>query len=459
MTAPARLAALRVLRDVHTGRHNLPTSQALSRAALTDPRDRALATEIVLGTLRWRAQVDHVIQLGSSRPLHRIDTDVLDVLRLSTYQLLHLKRVPARAVVHDGVELTRALGAKGKHSAATYVNAVLRFVAKKVKNGDSLGLPQPSQPSRSGQRDRETDLEYLSVSMSHPRWLVARWYDRYGFDVTEQWTRFDNGPAPITLRVNTLATSTPELAEKLLECGVSVEAGAWAPHSLVVTRGNPLTTDLHDRRLFWVQDQASQLVAGLVDADPGDRVLDACAAPGGKSLVIAGAMGDQGLLVASDQSAARIRLLSETLARVGPRCASIVQLDARRPPFGPRFEWVVLDSPCTGLGTLRRDPDIRWRRNPEDLSRMASMQFELLAGASTAVAPGGRLLYATCSSEPDENQNVVTRFLESHPGFSIQAPTAPHLLECVDDEGFLQTRPDRHGLEGFFAAVLRRQAS
>ena len=456
MTAPARLAALRVLRDVHIGRHNLPTSQALSRAALTDPRDRALATEIVLGTLRWRAQVDHVIQLASSRPLHRIDVDVLDVLRLSTYQLLHLKRVPARAVVHDGVELTRALGAKGKHSAAAYVNAVLRFV---VKNGASLGLPQPSQPSRSGQRDRETDLEYLSVSLSHPRWLVARWYDRYGFDVTEQWTRFNNGPAPITLRVNTLATSTPELAEKLLECGVSVEAGAWAPHSLVVTRGNPLATDLHDRRLFWVQDQASQLVAGLVDADPGDRVLDACAAPGGKSLVIAEAMGDQGLLVASDQSAARIRLLSETLARVGPRCASIVQLDARRPPFGPRFEWVVLDSPCTGLGTLRRDPDIRWRRNPEDLSRMASMQFELLAGASTAVAPGGRLLYATCSSEPDENQNVVTRFLESHPGFSIQAPTAPHLLECVDDEGFLQTRPDRHGLEGFFAAVLRRQAS
>ena len=198
-----------------------------------------------------------------------------------------------------------------------------------------------------------------------------------------------------------------------------------------------------------MQDQASQLVAGLVDADPGDRVLDACASPGGKSLVIAGAMGDQGLLVAADQSAARIRLLSETLARVGPQCASIVRLDARQPPFGPRFEWVVLDSPCSGLGTLRRDPDIRWRRNPEDLSRLASMQFELLAGASTAVAPGGHLLYATCSSEPDENQNVVTRFLESHPGFSIQAPTAPHLLECVDVEGFLQTRPDRHGLEAF----------
>ena len=456
MTAPARLAALRVLRDVHTGRHDLPTSQAIARAALPDSRDRALATEIVLGTLRWRAQLDHVIQLASSRPLNRIDADVLDVLRLSAYQLLHLKRVPARAVVHDGVELTRTLGAKGNHSAAAYVNAVLHFV---VKNADSLGLPQPSQPSRSDQRDREIDLEYLSVSMSHPRWLVARWYDRYGFDVTEQWTRFNNGPAPITLRVNTLATSTPDLVGKLLECGVSVEAGAWAPHSLVVTRGNPLATDLHDRRLFWVQDQASQLVAGLVNAGRGDRVLDACASPGGKSLVIAGAMGDQGLLVAADQSATRIQLLSETLARVGPRCASIVQLDARRPPFGPRFDWVLLDSPCSGLGTLRRDPDIRWRRNPEDLSRMASMQFELLAGASTAVAPGGHLLYATCSSEPDENQNVVTRFLESHPEFSIQAPTAPHLLECVDDEGFLQTRPDRHGLEGFFAAVLRRQTS
>lgn len=459
MTAPARQAALRVLRDVHTGRHDLPTSQAVSRAALADPRDRALATEIVLGTLRWRAQIDHVIQLASSRSLNRIDADVLDVLRLSTYQLLHLKRVPARAVVHDGVELTRTLGAKGKHSATAYVNAVLRFIAKKVKNAEPLSLARPSQPSRSQPRNRESDLGYLSVSMSHPRWLVARWYDRYGFDVTEQWTRFNNGPAPITLRVNTLATSTPDLVDKLLEYGVSVEAGAWAPDSLVVTHGNPLATELHDQRLFWVQDQASQLVAGLVTAGPGDRVLDACASPGGKSLVIAGAMKDQGLLVAADQSATRIQLLSETLARVGPRCASIVQLDARRPPFGPSFEWVVLDSPCSGLGTLRRDPDIRWRRKPEDLSRMASMQFELLAGASTAVAPGGRLLYATCSSEPDENQDVVTRFLESHPAFSIQAPTAPHLLQCVDDEGFLQTRPDRHGLEGFFAAVLRRQTS
>ena len=299
----------------------------------------------------------------------------------------------------------------------------------------------------------------MSISLSHPRWLVARWYDRYGFDVTERWARFNNEPAPITLRVNTLAISTPALMDKLFEYGVSVEAGAWAPYSLVVTKGNPLATDLYEQRLFWVQDQASQLVAGLISAAPGDLVLDACASPGGKSLVIAGAMSDQGLLVSADQSTSRIRLLSETLARVGPRCASIVQLDARRLPFGPRFDWVVLDSPCSGLGTLRRDPDIRWRRHPEDLSRMASMQFELLAGAATAVAPGGHLLYATCSSEPDENQNVVTRFLESHPKFSIQAPTAAHLLECVDDEGFVQTRPDRHGLEGFFGAVLRHKPS
>lgn len=453
MTAPARLAALRVLRDVHSGRHDLSTSQALARSALADPRDRSLATEIVLGTLRWRAEVDHVVQLASSRPLGRIDADVLDVLRLSTYQLLHLKRVPVRAVVDDGVDLTRTLGAKGKQSAAAFVNAVLRSVAK---NLDTLDLPQPSQPSVTGQRHRETDLEYLSVSMSHPRWLVERWYDRYGFEATEQWTRFNNGPAPITLRVNTLATSTTALADKLLECGVSVAVGAWAPHSLVVTGGNPLVTDLHHREFFWVQDEASQVVAALVNADPGDRVLDVCASPGGKSLVIAGAMRDQGMLVAADRSATRTRLLSATLARIGLRCASVVRLDGRRPPFGPRFQWVVVDSPCSGLGTLRRDPDIRWRRSPDDLSRMASMQFELLSGASTAVAPGGHLLYATCSSEPDENQNVVTRFLESRTDFSIEAPTAPHVQECVDEAGFLQTRPDRHGLEGFFAAILRR---
>ncbi len=456
MTAPARVAALRVLRDVHSGRHDLPTSQALSRSTLTDPRDRALATEIVLGTLRWRAQVDYVVQLASSRPLSRIDADVLDVLRLSTYQLLHLERIPARAIVDDAVQLTRALGARGKHSAAAYVNAVLRSIAK---NTNTLCLPQPSQPSRSEPRNREIDLEYLSVSMSHPRWLVERWYDRYGFKAAEGWTRFNNGPAPITLRVNTLAISTAALVDRLLECNVSVERGAWAPHSLVVTGGNPLATDLHNREFFWVQDQASQLVAGLVNADPGQRVLDACASPGGKSLVIAGAMGDQGLLVAADRSAGRTRLLSETLARIGPQCAVVVQLDARQPPFGPSFDWVVLDAPCSGLGTLRRDPDIRWRRKPDDLSRLASMQLALLEGISTAVAPGGRLLYSTCSSEPEENQDVVNRFLETRSEFSIQAPTAPQLLECVDAEGFFQTRPDRHGLEGFFAAILRRTMS
>ena len=451
MTSPARRAALRVLRDVHSGRRDLPTAQTGVRAELEDSRDRALATEIVLGTLRWRAQLDHVISQVSTRPISRIDADVLDLLRLSTYQLLHLNRIPARAVVNDAVRLTRNLGVSGKHSAASFVNALLRSVAQKRT---TLALPAPSRVEYT---DRTADLEYLSVTMSHPRWLVERWYDRVGFDATERWTRFNNMSAPITLHVNTMTTSVGAVTETLRQHGIRVEAGHWARHALVVRKGYPLTAELHDGNLFWIQDEASQLVAELVDANPGARVLDACASPGGKSLVVAGTMTDRGLLVSADRSPARTRVLRDTLMRVGIRCAHVIRHDARRPPFGPVFDWVVIDAPCSGLGTIRRDPDIRWRRQPEDLARMSAMQAELMTGGATAVKPGGHLLYATCSTEPEENQEVVRGFLDERPDFAVVSPTvtARHPA-LVDDAGFFKTHPYDHGLEGFFAAVLGR---
>ena len=452
MTAPARRAALHVLRDVHTGRADLPHAQARARPTLSDSRDRALATQIVVGTLRWRAKLDFVIREASSRPLTKIDPDVLDLLRLSAFQILHLERVPDRAVVHDAVALVRDLG---KQSAAPYVNAVLRAIAT---GGPASKLPALGSALESAEGDRgRAVLDFLSVTQSHPAWLVERWCDRFGVDAATAWTRFNNAPALITLRVNTLITSARELASALGNEGIETRPGRWTQNALIVTQGNPLTSQLASRGLFWLQEETSQLVGELVTARAGDRVLDACGSPGGKSLIIAGSMADQGLLVSGDVRPSRVGLLSRMLSQARTQCARVVRLDARHPPFGAIHDWVVLDAPCSGLGTLRRDPDIRWKRSASDLSTFATMQGELLEGAATAVRPGGRLLYATCSSEPEENQAVVNRFLQAHPVFGLEPPALPRLAALVDHDGFFQTLTHRDDLEGFFAATLRRQ--
>lgn len=233
--------------------------------------------------------------------------------------------------------------------------------------------------------------------------------------------------------------------------------GRWSPAALIVTRGNPLATDLAADGLFQVQDEASQLVAELVRARPAERVLDTCAAPGGKTVAIASAMANRGLLVAGDRRPARLALLAERLARCGCRNTRAVRLDARGPlPFGAVFDWVLVDAPCSGLGTLRRDPDIRWRRRPDELEALGRLQSALLAGAAKTVAPGGRLVYATCSSEPEENQDVVEAFLERAAEFRVEPPGAPRLAALVDAGGRLRTLPHRDGLEAFFAVVLRR---
>jgi 16S rRNA (cytosine967-C5)-methyltransferase len=446
---------------------DLAHAQARVRKDLPDTRDRALATEVVTGTLRWRARLDHIIQQASSRPLGRIDPDVLDLLRLSAYQLLHLERVPDHAVVDDAVGLVRSLG---KSSASPFVNAVLRAV---VRRRATLDLPQPPSSARqtSASRDEEHEddedrtedeaalLDYLATTLSNPRWLAERWYRRYGFEATEQWLHFNNTAAPVALRVNTLRRTPDQLASELAAHGVDTARSRWTPDALIVTQGNPTTTPLANQGLFWLQDEASQLVAELVMAQPGQRVLDTCASPGGKALVVASTLDDEGLLVCGDLRPRRVAILKEILAGVGPDCTRIVRFDARRPPCGPVFDWVLLDAPCSGLGTLRRDPDIRWRRLPDDLESLAAMQLTLLEGAASAVAVGGHLVYATCSSEPEENQLVVSRFLETHPHFRLEPPSQPRLSALVDGEGFFQTLPHRDGLEAFFAATLGRSIS
>jgi 16S rRNA (cytosine967-C5)-methyltransferase len=449
MTAPARTAAYHALRAVTSGRADLPTALHVSRQQLSDERDRSLAAEIVTGALRWQRSLDHLIEHFAQRRLAKLDVEVVTILRLSLYQILHLDRVPASAIVDDAVTLTRAAR---KPSASGFVNAVLRSTLRQRHQ-----LPLPARPPDTA--DREAALAYLGITHSHPAWLVARWLDRYGFDAVERWVQFNNATPPLTLRVNRLRVTREEAMAALAADRVETEPARYAPDGLVVSGGNPLRRPA-DGTVF-VQDEASQLVSLVVDAQPESRVLDLCASPGGKTIAMAADMGSTGRIVATDVRSRRLALLSETIGSSGATNVAVVHVATTGSlPFAAHFDRVLVDAPCSGLGTVRRDPDIRWRRREEELAGLARDQIALLMRASRVVRDGGgRLIYATCSSEPEENDGVVDAFLDARNDFTrLDLRHHGHrlLAPFIDERGQFRTSPATHGLEAFFAAVLIR---
>lgn len=447
MTAPARTAAYHALRAVAANRADLPTALAGSRRSLADERDRALAAEIVTGSLRWQRSLDHLIEQFAGRPTRKMDPEVLTILRLSLHQILHLDRVPAAAVVDDAVDLTRSAR---KPSATGFVNAVLRSVLRQRHR-----LPLPPRPDDS--QPGPAALAYLGLTHSHPEWLVARWLGRYGFEATEQWVRFNNETPRLTLRANRLRTTRERLAVTLASQDVETEPLPYAPDGLAVARGNPLSQP--NDGSFVVQDEASQLVTLCLGARPGERIADVCAAPGGKTTAMAAEMRDSGLVVACDVRPRRLNLLVSAVKASGASHVQIVRIAVDHAlPFVRAFDRVLVDAPCSGLGTLRRDPDIRWRRSEGELAGLARNQIALLERSAQVVKPGGRLLYSTCSSEPEENDAVVEAFLSEHADFHLHdlREELPALHAVLDDRGILRTLPFAHGLEAFFAAALQR---
>jgi len=472
--APARTAALRGLRAIAEQRMDLPAALVQARAQLTDERDRALAAEIITGSLRWQRSLDFLIEHFANRTVSDLDPDVLLILRLSLYQLLHLDRVPASAVVDDAVDLTR--GAR-KQSATGFVNAVLRAT---LRNRHRLPLPErPQDPA-----GRESALAYLGISHSHPDWLVSRWLTRYGFHDAERWVRFNNETPPLTLRANRLRLTRDELAAALARESIETEPTPYAPDGLIVRSGNPIrllaggppdrlrqgyggppklyaeVEGGHYEGSFVVQDEASQLVALVVDVHPGSRVLDLCASPGGKTTAMASTMASEGIVVAADVRPRRVRMLAQTVRASGASNVRVLQVPSSGPlPFAPVFDQILVDAPCSGLGTIRRDPDIRWRRREEDLPSFVSRQLDLVRRAAAVLRAGGRLVYATCSSEPEENEGVVEEFLREAPGFALAnlRGTSARVDAFVDGSGMMRTLPFAHGLEAFFAAALVRR--
>ena len=427
MIAPARRAAVDALADIDGRGLDMGSAIARVRASLSDERDHALLLEIVSGTLRMQAALDFQIAARVSRPLEKLDAAVLRILRMSAFQLIYLSRTPAPSVIHDAVELTRR---SGKSSAAGLTNAVLRKV---LRDRDALVWPT-----------RANVAEHLSIAQSHPLWLVNRWVQQYGAEAAENWLAFNNLPAPMCLAVNRTLTTREGLANELAEAGVVTRPTSRAAEGLEVVEGRALGTAAFREGRFVVQDEGSQLIAELAKGRTGDRVLDLCASPGGKTVALAAAVGQSGTVVAVDVRPNRVQLLMRTIERCRLTNVEVVHGPADAPlPFRPEeFSLVLVDAPCSGLGTVRRDPDIRWRRAEADLPGFASTQRDLLARSADTIRRGGTLIYSTCSSEPEENDDVVRAFLDSRPDFTL--------------EHRHQTLPFRDRLEAFFGAVLRR---
>jgi 16S rRNA (cytosine967-C5)-methyltransferase len=439
VSADARAIAHEILVRVETGdafADRLLADRASTEALSAD--DRGLLTRLVYGTLAWQGRLDHHLRGLVRVPLERLDAPVRAALRLGLYQLLFLDRVPAYAAVDSSVRLARRRG-------ATLVNAVLRRAAATGRAGLRL-------PDAAGDR-----LERLAIEWSHPRWLVQRWAREFGAELPALLAA-DNEPGPTTVRVNRLRTTREAALWELSAAGMEAEPGRWAPDAIVVSRraGNLRTLPAWRQGRLTFQGEASQLVTQLLGIAPGDHVLDACAAPGGKAGHAAACTGDGGLVVALDVRPAGARRIRGEAVRLGAAALRVAVADARRLPLRTSFDRILLDAPCTGLGTLRRHPELRWRRRPEDVPRLAALQRELLAAVARHLRPGGILVYAVCTLTPEETEEAIADLVARDPRFAVEpALVADVPAELVTPAGFLRTLPHRHGLDGFFAARLR----
>ena len=441
--SPARVLAARVLERVETDAAfaDLVLDVETTRSALS-PRDVGLATELVYGTLRWQRYLDWILAPHSRRPFDALDPRVRVLLRMTAYQLVFLARVPAFAAVNDAVTLARA-GARG---AAEYTNAVLRAFARR-----GVREREPSPP-------REP-IDALATRCSFPTWLAARWVARHGIAEAETLMRAMNERPPVVVRANTLRVSREALAARLThDDAVATRPTTWAPDGLVAERamGAPARWRAFADGACVVQDEASMLVARLLEPRAGDTVIDACAAPGTKTTHLAQLMDDRGRIVAVDPQPSRLDRVKEAAARLG---VTIVQtmggtVQDLVASHRAQADAVLVDAPCTNLGVLRRNPEVKWRRRPDDIAAAAARQLDILTAAAALAKSGGRLVYATCSPEPEENTAVVAAFLAAQPAWRLDAPDVFPLP--LDADGYLRTRPDRHGTDAFTAVRLRR---
>ena len=420
--------------------------QSLSRGTLTDVHDRRLLTEIVYGTLRMRGHIDWVIALFYKGDPATMDGGVRNILRTALYQFFFTDRIPAFAIVDEAVKLVKAT----HPTASGLVNAILRNVMRKEKE-----IPWP---------DIEIDpAGHISIVHSHPLWLVKRWLASFGLEETLELCRANNEIPPLTVRVNRLKATSEEVKQHLQRSGFTVRETEFSPDGLVLTHtdGPVRETLSYKEGQIQVQDEASQLVACLLDPGAGEKILDACAGAGVKASHLAEIMQNQGTVTAVDISRQKVKALRENADRLGIVIVAPLVMDLREDPgetFRGAFDGILLDVPCSGLGTLRRNPEIKWRITAQDLHRHADLQKRLLGVAAGCLRQGGRIVYSTCSVMPEENESVIADFLARHRDFRCIHPPAFIPQSMVTEQGFFKTRPDLHGTDGFFGAILERKS-
>ena len=421
--------------------------------------DAGLATELALGVLRWQRLLDFAIDRFLKKPANMTDVEVRIALRLGVYQILFLDRVPAHAAVHESVELVKRAR---KRSAATLVNAVLRKTAKEPLPGKSPAEAVASLiPADLPLGDR------MAIQYSHPTWMVERWLRIFGEERTRSLL-LANNRAP-SLSGYLLDPQRREDAMASFErAACRIGPGRLLRDAWVFEGGNPAACEAVRRGWVAIQDEASQAVAGLVAADLGDTVLDLCAAPGGKTLLLARAAGPHGHVIAADLRKNRVRAMHERFELAGVRNVEAIVLDGAQPlPFERPFERILVDVPCSGTGTLARHPEIRWKLLADDIRDLHERQVRLLRNALPHLAPGGRLVYSTCSLEPEENEFVVSEVLDAL-GDTFQIADPRRAIEnrlqdsvraesVVSADGLFRTFPPEHGTDGFFAAAIERR--
>jgi 16S rRNA (cytosine967-C5)-methyltransferase len=430
-----RVVAAQIAGDLRAG--ELLDATFDRRTARFDARDRRWTRELVYGSLRKRSLLDAWLQQRVKGGLGRIDADLIDLLRLGAYQLLMMGSVPPYAAIGQTVEL-----AKRRHGigASKLVNAVLRQLDR---DRDQLVIPAIDDP-----------IESLALEQSHPNWLVARWAARWGLEETRRLLIANNAEAPLIARPMQIVRE--QLEASLEESGVHVEDAPLLRDSLVLAGPIASLSELSAFRKgqFHLQDPASTLVTIYAGVPAGAVVADLCAAPGGKSAELARTASR---VYASDLSFARLRRVKENIDRLELTNVYPFVADARHPATSP-MDAVLLDAPCTGTGTFRRHPDARWRIKPSDLAVASAMQRELIRAASLLVKVGGLLIYSTCSLETEENDGIVEGFLRDNPAWRLEPPAAGVVPPSVMDGGYLRVLPQSHGVDGSFAARLRRTA-
>jgi 16S rRNA (cytosine967-C5)-methyltransferase len=452
--SPARKIAYEVLRRVEAEGAYASDRLHAELGARVKAEDAGLATELVMGVLRWRRLLDFLLERQLKKPVGRLDLQVALALRIGLYQLRFLERIPARAAVNESVELVKSAR---KTSAATLVNAVLRRAANDARVPAEKLVPQATLAA-----------ERLGILHSHPTWMVERWLARLGEQQTIARLEANNRTPRLTCALHDLK-QREEIFAALQRSGLRVEPGKILQSAFAVSGGSPTRTESFRTGAISIQDEASQTVPLLLDVQTNDRVLDLCAAPGGKTPPLVRAAGPSGTVVAADRHAHRLRAMREQFKRLDLTRVYLVELDAASPlPFSVRFNRILVDAPCSGTGTLARHPEIRWRLQPPQLAEFHALQLSLLRSALQQLAPGGRLVYSTCSMETEENEQVVAEALRGTTGLKRNvgnelARGLNHRLipgrdekTLFDRDGYFRTTPDTLETDGFFAAIISK---